>query len=152
MWMVSFTPRLLHSQGKIPRSHWIGSWMGPRTGLDAAAKRNIPSLLLSGIEYRPSGAYRNHYTDWATSAHIKYRVSFVNEHAPHSYIERQMFFHHSLGVKRPGREADHSPPSSPEVKNTWSSTSTHRIRLHGVVLSTGTTLPLSLNNHHTQKI
>jgi hypothetical protein len=30
----------------------------------------------------------------------------------------------SLGIKRPGREADHSPPSSAEVKNTWSYTST----------------------------
>jgi hypothetical protein len=39
------------------------------------------------------------------------------------------------GVKRPGREADHSPPSSAEVKNTWSYTSTPPIRLHGVVLS-----------------
>jgi hypothetical protein len=29
----------------------------------------------------------------------------------------------SLGVKRPGREADHSPPSSAEVKNAWSYTS-----------------------------
>jgi hypothetical protein len=28
------------------------------------------------------------------------------------------------GVKRPGREADHSPPSSAEVKNTWSCIST----------------------------
>jgi hypothetical protein len=27
------------------------------------------------------------------------------------------------GVKRPGREADHSPPSSAEVKNAWSYTS-----------------------------
>jgi hypothetical protein len=26
----------------------------------------------------------------------------------------------SPGVKRPGREADHSLPSSPEVKNAWS--------------------------------
>jgi hypothetical protein len=26
----------------------------------------------------------------------------------------------SLGVKRPGREADHSPPSSAEGKNVWS--------------------------------
>jgi hypothetical protein len=26
----------------------------------------------------------------------------------------------SLGVKRPVREADHSPPSSAEVKNAWS--------------------------------
>jgi hypothetical protein len=30
----------------------------------------------------------------------------------------------SLGVKRPGREADHSPPSSTEVKIAWSYTST----------------------------
>jgi hypothetical protein len=30
----------------------------------------------------------------------------------------------SLGVKRPRREADHSPPSSAEVKNAWSYTST----------------------------
>jgi hypothetical protein len=32
----------------------------------------------------------------------------------------------SLGIKRPGREADHSPPSSAEVKNAWSYTSTPR--------------------------
>jgi hypothetical protein len=31
----------------------------------------------------------------------------------------------SLGVKRPEREADHSPPSSAEVKNVWSYTHTH---------------------------
>jgi hypothetical protein len=30
----------------------------------------------------------------------------------------------SLGVKRPGSEADHSPPSSAEVKKAWSYTST----------------------------
>jgi hypothetical protein len=41
----------------------------------------------------------------------------------------------SLGVNRSGREADHSPPSSAEVKNAWSYTSTPPIRLHGVVLS-----------------
>jgi hypothetical protein len=38
-------------------------------------------------------------------------------------------------VKRPGREADHSHPSSAEVKNAWSYTPTPPIRLHGVVLS-----------------
>jgi hypothetical protein len=50
----------------------------------------------------------------------------------------------SPGVKRPGREADHSPPSSAEVKE-WVELYLHSpIRLHGVVLSksTGTTLPL----------
>jgi hypothetical protein len=30
----------------------------------------------------------------------------------------------SLGLKRPGREADHLPPSSAKVKNAWSYTST----------------------------
>jgi hypothetical protein len=39
------------------------------------------------------------------------------------------------GVKRPVNEADHSPPSSAEVKNAWNYTSTPPIRLHGVVLS-----------------
>jgi hypothetical protein len=32
----------------------------------------------------------------------------------------------SLGVKRPWREANHSHPSSAEVKNTWSYTSSHQ--------------------------
>jgi hypothetical protein len=39
------------------------------------------------------------------------------------------------GVKWPEREADHSPPSTAEVKNAWSYTSTPSIRLHGVVPS-----------------
>jgi hypothetical protein len=48
----------------------------------------------------------------------------------------------SLGVKRPGREVDHSPLTNTEVKKMWIYTSTP-IRLHGVVLnylSTGTAL------------
>jgi hypothetical protein len=46
-------------------------------------------------------------------------------------VRRALF----LGVKRAGREADHSHPSSAEVKNAWSYTSIPPIRLHGVVLS-----------------
>jgi hypothetical protein len=38
------------------------------------------------------------------------------------------------GVKRPGREAGHSPPSNAEVKKMWIYTSIHP-RLHGVVLN-----------------
>jgi hypothetical protein len=41
----------------------------------------------------------------------------------------------SLGVKRPRREAHHSPPPSVDVKKELSHTSTSLIRLHGVVLS-----------------
>jgi hypothetical protein len=40
----------------------------------------------------------------------------------------------TLGIKRPGRQADHLPPSSVEVKNAWRYTSTPT-RLHDVVLS-----------------
>jgi len=40
----------------------------------------------------------------------------------------------SPAVKRSGREADHSPPSSAEVKNAWSYNYTPPIRLHGVLL------------------
>jgi hypothetical protein len=41
----------------------------------------------------------------------------------------------SLGVKRLGREADHSPPSSVEVKECMELYLHSPIRLHGVVLS-----------------
>jgi hypothetical protein len=40
----------------------------------------------------------------------------------------------NLWVKVPGREADHSPPSSAEVKNAWSYIPTPPVRLNGVVL------------------
>jgi hypothetical protein len=41
----------------------------------------------------------------------------------------------SLVVKRQGREADNSPPSSAEVKNALSYTSIPPVRLHSVILS-----------------
>jgi hypothetical protein len=48
----------------------------------------------------------------------------------------------SLGVKRPGREADDSPPSNAEVKNAWSYTSTP----HYAFLAWCLTLPFSAFN------
>jgi hypothetical protein len=39
------------------------------------------------------------------------------------------------GLKRPGREADHSPPSNVVVKNVWSNTSTLPKCLHGVAFN-----------------
>jgi hypothetical protein len=54
-----------------------------------------------------------------------------------------------LGVKRPGREANHSLPSSVEVKECVELYLQFPIRLNGVVVSlkksTGTTLPLPLH-------
>jgi hypothetical protein len=53
---------------------------------------------------------------------LQHRVQAGSVANPASYPmgTRALF----LGVKRPGREADHSPPSSAEIKNTWSFTST----------------------------
>jgi hypothetical protein len=41
----------------------------------------------------------------------------------------------SLGVKRPGRETDHSPTSNVEVKECMELYLHYPVRLHGVVLS-----------------
>jgi hypothetical protein len=37
---------------RAPGTHWIGGWVGPRTGLDIVEKRNI--LLLPAIQPPPS--------------------------------------------------------------------------------------------------
>ena len=49
------------------------------------------------------------------------------------------------GVKRPGRDVDHSPSSSAKVKNEWSCTSVPPIRLHGVEGENVFTLPVVLS-------
>jgi len=41
--VVSFTPLPLYLWGKNHGTHRIGGWVGPRAGLDAVAKRKIPS-------------------------------------------------------------------------------------------------------------
>jgi hypothetical protein len=41
----------------------------------------------------------------------------------------------TTGVKQPGQEAHHSPPSIVEVKNGWSYIPTPPTRIHGVVLN-----------------
>jgi hypothetical protein len=41
----------------------------------------------------------------------------------------------TLLLKWLGLEAGHSPPSSTEVRNVWSYTSTPPVRLHGVMLN-----------------
>jgi hypothetical protein len=43
---------VLPSGEKHPVTFLRGGWVGPRTGLDAVAKRKIPYLNLPGIEQR----------------------------------------------------------------------------------------------------
>jgi hypothetical protein len=43
-----FTPK-----ERNPGTHWIGSWVGPRAGLDAVAKRKIPFPCRESKPARP---------------------------------------------------------------------------------------------------
>jgi hypothetical protein len=58
----------------------------------------------------------------------------------------------SLGVTWQGREADHSPQSSAEVKNAWGYNSTPPICLHGVVISLKTCLKTLFLMTHSESL
>jgi hypothetical protein len=58
------------------------------------------------------------------------RTALGSTQHPIQWVPRAL----SLGVKRPEREAENSPPSSVEVKHVWGYTSSPPTRLHGVVL------------------
>jgi hypothetical protein len=102
--------------------------------------------------------YRSRYSDWLRAGRRRDRSSSLGRaknflfskssrpalgatQLPIQWVPGAL----SPAVKRSGREADHSTPTSAEVKKMWIYTSTPPpIRLHGVVLnslSTGTTLP-----------
>jgi hypothetical protein len=51
-WSASRPCRFTPGEG-AHGTHWIGGWVGPRTGLDAVEKRKI--LPLQGLELRPLG-------------------------------------------------------------------------------------------------
>jgi hypothetical protein len=55
-----------------------------------------------------------------------YRPALGTTHPPIQWVPE---------VKRPGREAHHSPLASADVKNMWICTSTPPIRPHGAVLN-----------------
>ena len=83
----------------------------------------------------------------------------VNQISVNKYINiklLQAFFPGwAWGVKRPDRDADHSLPTSAEIKNMWRYTSTLPLRLHGMnakilPLATTNTYTFSLTNEATQ--
>jgi len=58
---------------------------------------------------------------------------FINKTVPIQWVRGAL----TPGLKRPGLETDHSPPSSTQIKNACSSTSTTPVHIHGVVLNQG---------------
>jgi hypothetical protein len=49
-WSASRAASLTPAEG-APGTHWLGGWVGPRTGLDDLERRKI--LILRGLEPRP---------------------------------------------------------------------------------------------------
>jgi hypothetical protein len=70
------------------------------------------------------------YSDWLRAGDIMPRSALGPTHPPVQWVRGDL----SLEVKRPGREADHSPPSSAEVECVELYFHSP-IRLHGVALS-----------------
>jgi hypothetical protein len=71
--VVSFTPRPLYPRERASDTHWIGSWVDPKAGLDDVEKRKF--LTPPGLEIRPYGLparseslYRLRYPDCAIPA------------------------------------------------------------------------------------
>jgi hypothetical protein len=71
-----------------------------------------------GLEDRGSGV---RFPAGAGNSSLRHRVQNGSGAHPASYPMGTGAL--SLGIKRPGRAADHSPPFSDEVKNAWSYTS-----------------------------
>jgi hypothetical protein len=61
-----FTPR-----ERVPGTHWIGGWVGPRAGLDAVSKRKIHSPRRESKPDHPIvQPVASRYTDWAIPVHF----------------------------------------------------------------------------------
>jgi hypothetical protein len=62
---------------------------------------------------------------WGVRVRVPVGARFFSPHRPDwfwgppSLLSNGYWVASSLEVKRPGREADHSPPTNAEVKNTW---------------------------------
>jgi hypothetical protein len=65
---------LLHAPAALPRgektfgTHWVGGWVGPRTGPHDVEKRTISPL--PGLELRPIGRPASRYSDCAIPLYI----------------------------------------------------------------------------------
>jgi hypothetical protein len=66
----AFRPSRFTPRERVPGTHWIGDWVGPRAGLDKVSKRKIPSPRRESNPDRPIvQPVASRYTDWSIPAH-----------------------------------------------------------------------------------
>jgi hypothetical protein len=67
-WSASRPGRFIPRE-RVPGTHWIGGWVGPRAVLDAVVKRKIPSPLRESSPRTPIiQTVAQSYTNWAITA------------------------------------------------------------------------------------
>jgi hypothetical protein len=157
-------PAALFPRKKVPGTHWIGGWVGPRTGLYEVVKRKIPiPRRESNPDHPIVQPVASRYTDWAVPALVLSTVSSLISVYPiplscvcyimlvtkgNLVMIFDLYFWQPpiqwiprgggalpLGIKRPVCEPDHAPSSSGKVKNACSYASAPPVRPHSVVLN-----------------
>jgi hypothetical protein len=115
----SFNPREW-----IPDTHWIGGWMSPRAGLDTVVKKKFPAPTGTRTTHHPTR--RPPLNNWTPSyVFIAWCVvNYVYKYIMYEPVPKICWFRIVLNFVGLTCEADHSPPSSVEVKNAWSCTAT----------------------------
>jgi hypothetical protein len=63
-WMINATPRATSPPGKRAGTHCVGSWMGPRAGLDGCRKSRLPL----GFDSRTVQTVASRYINYTISA------------------------------------------------------------------------------------
>jgi hypothetical protein len=107
-----FRPAEFNSPSRSPRSRFNAQDCGPHSEAPA-------SIWPYGLDDR---GYRVRFPARAGNFPLYRRVQIGSgaHQPPIQWVPGVL----SLGIKRPGREADHSPPCSAKVKNAWRYTST----------------------------
>jgi len=81
-WVVNAAPQATLPLGKKPTTHFIGGWVGPRTGLDRCGKLASPP----GFDPQTIQPIASCYTDWYILAYlldmckIKYNLCDKQKH------------------------------------------------------------------------
>jgi hypothetical protein len=130
-------------------THCVGGQVGPIAGLDPVEKSRWSMLRCRTLIPRSSSPYSiRKGSDWLQAGRPRGRNSSPDRvknflfskssrptlgptQPPIQWVPGAL----SPGMKQPGREADHSPPTSADVKKMWNYTSSPPILLHGVVLN-----------------
>jgi hypothetical protein len=83
-------------------------------------KMDLREIVWDGMDWIDLAEDRNQWRDLVNTSS---RPALGSTQPPMQLVSEAL----SQGVKRPGREADHSSPTSAEVKKMWIYTSTHKI-------------------------